>query len=179
MIYVFLAEGFEVTEALAPVDMMRRAKLDVRTVGVTGKTVTSSHKVTVTADISLDEVKTDNLEAVVLPGGMPGTLNLKANDTVIDIVKYAYKNNCVVGAICAAPSILGYIGILEGKKAVCYPGFESELKGAYIQTHGVVVDGNVITAKGAGVSIEFGLALVKALKGEENANAVKSSIQHM
>ncbi len=177
MIYVFLAEGFEITEALAPVDMMRRAKLDVKTVGVTGKTVVSSHKIPVTADITIDEITTKDLQAVVLPGGMPGTLNLKANNNVLDTVRYAYENNLVIGAICAAPSVLGFMGILDGKKAVCYPGFEEELKGAYIQNCGVVVDDNIITARGAGVSIEFGLALVKALKDEETANSVKAAIQ--
>ena len=177
MIYVFLAEGFEITEALAPVDMMRRAKLDVKTVGVTGKTVVSSHKIPVTADITIDEITTKDLQAVVLPGGMPGTLNLKANNNVLDTVRYAYENNLVIGAICAAPSVLGFMGILDGKKAVCYPGFEEELKGAYIQNCGVVADDNIITARGAGVSIEFGLALVKALKDEETANSVKAAIQ--
>lgn len=179
MIYVFLADGFEETEALAPVDIMRRAKLEVKTVGVTGKTVTSSHNIPVIADMSIDEIETQNLEAIVLPGGMPGTLNLKANDKVLSTVKYAYENDLIIGAICAAPSVLGYLGILDGKIAVCYPGFEQELKGAIIQNFGVVTDGNIITAKGAGVSIEFGLALVKELKGEETSNAIRASIQSM
>lgn len=177
MIYVFLADGFEETEALAPVDMMRRAKLDVQTVGVTDKIVTSSHKVSVVSDITIDEITKENLQAVVLPGGMPGTLNLKENQKVLNIVKYAYENNLIIGAICAAPSILGYLGILNGKKATCFPGFEDELKGAEVKTDGVVKDNNIITAKGAGISVDFGLELVKALKDEETSKSIKSAIQ--
>ena len=124
MFYVFLAEGFEETEALAPVDVMRRAKLDVKTVGVTGECVTSSHGVPVKADITIDNIDLDDVQGVVLPGGMPGTLNLEANEKVIEAVKYSCENGKIVAAICAAPSILGHLGILDGKKATCFPGFE-------------------------------------------------------
>ena len=130
MFYVFLAEGFEETEALAPVDVMRRAKLDVKTVGVTGECVTSSHGVPVKADITIDNIDLDDVQGVVLPGGMPGTLNLEANEKVLEAVKYSCENGKIVAAICAAPSILGHLGILDGKKATCFPGFEKELKGA-------------------------------------------------
>ena len=117
MFYVFLAEGFEETEALAPVDVMRRAKLDVKTVGVTGECVTSSHGVPVKADITIDNIDLDDVQGVVLPGGMPGTLNLEANEKVLEAVKYSCENGKIVAAICAAPSILGHLGILDGKKA--------------------------------------------------------------
>ena len=130
MFYVFLAEGFEETEALAPVDVMRRAKLDVKTVGVTGECVTSSHGVPVKADITIDNIDLDDDQGVVLPGGMPGTLNLEANEKVLEAVKYSCENGKIVAAICAAPSILGHLGILDGKKATCFPGFENELTGA-------------------------------------------------
>ena len=144
MFYVFLAEGFEETEALAPVDVMRRAKLDVKTVGVTGECVTSSHGVPVKADITIDNIDLDDVQGVVLPGGMPGTLNLEANEKVLETVKYSCENGKIVAAICAAPSILGHLGILDGKKTTCFPGFEKELKGAdYTGTH-TVTDGNII-----------------------------------
>ena len=123
MFYVFLAEGFEETEALAPVDVMRRAKLDVKTVGVTGECVTSSHGVPVKADITIDNIDLDDVQGVVLTGGMPGTLNLEANEKVIEAVKYSCENGKIVAAICAAPSILGHLGILDGKKATCFPCF--------------------------------------------------------
>ena len=132
MFYVFLAEGFEETEALAPVDVMRRAKLDVKTVGVTGECVTSSHGVPVKADITIDNIDLDDVQGVVLPGGMPGTLNLEANEKVLETVKYSCENGKIVAAICAAPSILGHLGILDGKKTTCFPGFEKELKGAIL-----------------------------------------------
>ena len=167
MIYVFLADGFEETEAIAPIDMLRRAKKEVVTVGVTGKVVTSSHGVPVTADITQDEIQlNDQLEMIVLPGGMPGTLNEEASE----------QQNRYLTAICAAPSILGHRGLLNGKHAVCYPGFESALTGAEVGTEGVVQDGNIITARGAGVAIDFGLALVAALCGVEKSAEIRKGI---
>ena len=175
--YVFLAEGFEETEALAPVDVMRRAKLDVKTVGVTGECVTSSHGVPVKADITIDNIDLDDVQGVVLPGGMPGTLNLEANEKVLEAVKYSCENGKIVAAICAAPSILGHLGILDGKKATCFPGFEKELKGAdYTGTH-TVTDGNIITAKGAGCAIEFGHAIVSLAVSKDAADKVIGDMQ--
>ncbi len=177
MVYLFLADGFEIIEALAPVDMMRRAKIDVKTVGVSGKTVRSSCGVEVTSDITIDEFNPDGLEAVVLPGGLPGTLNLEADSRVQSAIDYAVDNNKYVCAICAAPSILGHKGILRGKEAVCYPGYEEDLTGAVISENHVAVDGRFITAKGAGVSVDFGLEIVKVLAGKEAADRVRSAIQ--
>ena len=176
MFYVFLAEGFEETEALAPVDVMRRAKLDVKTVGVTGECVTSSHGVPVKADITIDNIDLNDVQGVVLPGGMPGTLNLEASEKVLEAVKYSCENGKIVAAICAAPSILGHLGILDGKKATCFPGFEKELTGAQIGSTGVVTDGKIITARGAGVAVDFGLALVGALAGAETQAQIRASI---
>ena len=165
------------TEALAPVDVMRRAKLDVKTVGVTGKCVTSSHGVPVKADITIDNIDFDDVQGVVLPGGMPGTLNLEANKKVLEAVKYSCENGKIVAAICAAPSILGHLGILDGKKATCFPGFEKELKGAdYTGTH-TVTDGNIITAKGAGCAIEFGHAIVSLAVSKDAADKVIGDMQ--
>ncbi len=177
MVYVFFADGFEEIEALAPVDLMRRAGLDVRTVGVTGKTVTGSHKIPVVCDLTVEEVSGEGLEAVVLPGGMPGTLNLEKSLIVQKIIDQAVANDKWIAAICAAPSILGHKGLLEGREAICFPGFEGELRGAEISKSYVCQDGRFVTAKGAGAAVEFGLKLVELLVGAQQAAALKESIQ--
>ncbi len=177
MVYVFLADGFEIIEALAPVDMMTRAGIDVRTVGVTGELVKASCGVTVKTDIVIDDFDFYGVEAIVLPGGMPGTLNLENNPAVQQAIDNSVNTNALICAICAAPSILGHKGLLSGKEAICFPGFEEALEGAVISDKFVVRDGNFITAKGAGVCIEFGLEIVKALKGAELAEKIRASIQ--
>lgn len=160
MLYIFLAEGFEEMEALFPVDILRRGGVDVQTVGVTGKTVTGSHGISVTADITLAEATTEHLVGVVLPGGLPGTTNLEASLEVQAFLDYANENGLLIAAICAAPSVLGKKKLLEGKCAVCYPGFEEHLSGATVLDQSVVRDGNVITARGAGAAADFGFALL-------------------
>ena len=177
MVYLFLANGFETIEALAVVDMLRLAKIDVKTVGVTGKIVASSHNIDVTADIEIDEFDVKDADAVVLPGGMPGTLNLEADKTVQGAIDYCIENKKYICAICAAPSILGHKGLLKGKEAICFPGFENDLTGAILSDKYVVTDGLIITARGAGVAVDFGLEIVKALKGEETAENVRKTIQ--
>lgn len=177
MVYVFLAEGFEIIEALAPVDMLRRAKIDTKIVGVTGGTVTSSNGVTVKADMFIDDFDFYDVQAIVLPGGMPGTLNLENNEKIQNIIDNACNINAFICAICAAPSILGHKGLLDGKEATCFPGFEEALEGAVLSDKFVVTDGNYITARGAGVSIDFGLEIVKQIKGEEIATNVRKTIQ--
>ena len=177
MVYVFLADGFEIIEALAPVDMLTRAGVEVKTVGVTGKLVSSSNKIQVTSDITIDEFDFYDVEAIVLPGGMPGTINLEANDKVQQAIDNAVNIDVPVCAICAAPSILGNKGLLNGKEATCFPGFEDKLAGADLSEKYVVTDGNFITARGAGVCIDFGLEIVKKLKGAEVAETVRKQIQ--
>lgn len=178
MVYVFLAEGFEEVEALAPVDILRRADIPVTTVGVGGKVICGSHKIPVTADITLDEFEcSPQMKGVILPGGMPGTKNLYAEQRVRDAVSYAAARDLLVCAICAAPMILGRMGVLCGKKATCFPGFEDELLDAYVRTDKVVVDGNIITGKGAGCALDFGFAIAAQLKGEVAAERVASSMQ--
>ena len=177
MVYVFLADGFEIIEALAPVDVMKRAGIEVKTVGVPSKIITASCGVQVVCDSETDEFDFYNVEAIVLPGGLPGTTNLENNETVQKAIDNAININVPVCAICAAPSILGHKGILKGKKAICYPGFEPELEGAEIADDFVVDDDNIITGKGAGVCIDFGLEIVKNLRGEETALAIKKQIQ--
>lgn len=171
MIYVFLAEGFEEIEALATVDILRRAGIDVKIVSVTDKMeVTGSHGITVTADITEKEVNLSNMEAVILPGGMPGTLNLKASDSVQDTIKYAFDNNKLMCAICAAPLVFGGAGFLKGKKAACYPGFENELIEADVVYDPVVRDGNIITSRGAGTAHLFAFEILKYFGKEKEAS---------
>lgn len=177
MVYVFLADGFEIIEALAPVDMLTRAKIDVKTVGVTGKIVKSSCGVQVVSDMEINEFEFYDVQAVVLPGGMPGILNLENCDAVQKIIDNAVNVNIPICAICAAPSILGHKGLLQDKKATCFPGFEDALEGAILIDNGVVCDGNFITAKGAGVSVDFGLEIVKKLKGEALSDEIRKTIQ--
>ncbi len=163
MVYVFLAEGFEELEALAPVDVLRRAGVEVKTVGVTGKTVSGSHGISVKSDILIDEVQFDGLNGIILPGGMPGTVNLEENQTVQKFIDFAARNAKIIGAICAAPSILGHKGLLKNKKATCYIGFEKELAGAEIVNVSAVRDGNIITGHGAGGAMDFALLYLEAI----------------
>lgn len=177
MIYVTLADGFEEIEALAVVDVLRRAELDVQTVGIGGRIVRGAHDIAVTADIGEDEVRDVVLEALVLPGGMPGTLNLEHSDTVQRLIDHAVERELPIGAICAAPSILGHKGLLNGRHATCFPGFESELVGAVLETDPVVKDGRFITARGAGVAVDFGLALVAELISPARAAQLRRTMQ--
>ena len=176
MIYMFLAEGFEEVEALAPLDLMRRAGLSVTTVGVDGKTVVGAHGITITADMADKDYADDAPEMIFLPGGMPGTLNLAASKVVQSAIDTAVRTNAYLAAICAAPSILGDLGLLQGKEAICYPGFEERLTGAKISEQRVVRDGKILTAAGMGVAVEFGLAIVEELLGAEKAEELRRAV---
>ncbi len=177
MYYVFLANGFEQVEALAPVDIMRRAEIEVYTVGVGAKVITSSHNVPVVADVIDCEIAPDkDCEGIILPGGIPGTLNLEKAATVQNFIDYCVENNLLIAAICAAPSILGHKGLLDGKKAVCFPGFEEQLGNAEIQDDAVVTDGNIITGCGAGAALKFGFEIVKYIQSEASANHFKAAM---
>lgn len=177
MIYVFLADGFEETEAIAPIDLLRRAKKNVVTVGVGKNIITGSHKITFMTDTTTDEINIDDsLKMIVLPGGMPGTLNLENNKIVQKAIDFCAENNKIIGAICAAPSILGHKGLLKGKKAVCYKGFEKELEGALVSENPVVADGNIVTSRGAGTAVNFGLKLIEVLDSKDLSEQIKSSI---
>lgn len=158
MLYLFLADGFEEVEAISALDVIRRAGLKVSTVGVTGDVVCGTHGVEVKADCT--EVDYNDIEGVILPGGMPGTLNLQKSEMVNDALRFCRDNNRLIAAICAAPMILGELGYLDGRDAVCFPGFEDSLAESNIKSDGVVCDGNYITAKGAGAALEFGAAIV-------------------
>jgi len=176
MIYVFLADGFGEVEALCPIDLLRRAGADVRLVGVTGRMVEGAHGIRMETDLSADEMVLDrSLEMIVLPGGMPGTANLDASAAVNDAIRFAAERGITIGAICAAPMVLGKRGYLSGRTAVCYPGFEKYLTGANISAKSVVADENFITAKGMGVAHLFGLELVGAMFGEDAVEELKQS----
>ena len=179
MVYVFLADGFEIIEALAPVDVMTRAGLDVKTVGVTAMTVTSSCGVQVNCDMDINDFDFYNVEAIVLPGGMPGTLNLENNEIVQKAIDNAMNISVPVCAICAAPSILGKMGILNGKKATCFPGFEEYLKGAILTDLPAVRDGNIITSRGAGAAFDFGFLLLSALTDSKTAEKLSRDMKYI
>ncbi|MBE6907941.1 MAG: DJ-1/PfpI family protein [Ruminococcaceae bacterium] len=177
MIYVFLGQGFEEIEALTQVDLLRRAELSVQTVGIGKRDITGSHGITVRCDLVDDDIKPEGLDMVVLPGGMPGTLSLEKSEAVQTVIDYCVQNDKWIGAICAAPSILGHKGLLNGRQAVCFPGYEEQLAGAMLSAEPVCVDGRIITAKGPGVSIEFGLKLVEVLTNSRRAEILKDSLQ--
>ncbi len=178
MIYMFLANGFEEVEALAPLDLLRRAGCDVTTVGVGGDMILGAHGIAVQADIPDTMFRDSKPEMIILPGGMPGTRHLDESRTVDAALRSAINTGAYIGAICAAPMVLGKRGYLRGKAAVCFPGFEEYLEGAVLQPKGVkvAIDGKIITAVGMGAAIEFGLELVEVLKGEDVANALRSAI---
>ena len=177
MIYMFLADGFEEIEALATLDILRRADIQIKTVSVNGGSVCGAHNITVNADISLDDVDKSLLSGVILPGGMPGTTNLLKSKKVLDLVEYSYNSGFITCAICAAPMILGELGILDGRNATCYPGFEKYLKGAVVTQDLVAVSQNIITARGAGATFLFGFKIVEMIKGEDVALSLKGSMQ--
>ena len=175
MVYIFLADGFEETEALVPIDILRRAGIEAQIVGVTGKAVAGSHGIKVECDIEIKDASTHGLDAVILPGGMPGTTNLDKNGDVHHFIDYATEQDLVIAAICAAPSILGKKGLLRGKNAVCFPGFEDALEGASVVSEKAVRDGNIITACGAGAAFEFGFLILNALTGNQQSGADMAS----
>ena len=174
MIYMLLADGFEEIEALCPLDMLRRAGITVKTVGVTGMTVTGSHGISVLADIAPDEAS-ETPSMLILPGGMPGTTNLDEAAITDRLLNETLASGGHVGAICAAPSILGKRGLLKGKKATCFPGFEHTLDGAILSDQCVVTDGAITTAVGMGAAMHFGHALLAVLQGREAADKLASA----
>ena len=168
MLYILLANGFEEIEALATVDIIRRAGIDIKTVGVGGEKIVGSHNIQIKTDILIDNVKlTQEIDGVILPGGIPGTPNLEANKMAMELLQFVCDKKKLIAAICAAPSVLGHKGMLKGLSATCYPGFEKELVGANIISDSCVTDGNVITAKGAGVSFEFAFSIVNYILKED------------
>lgn len=178
-VYVFMADGTEEVEALTVVDLLRRAKVDVVTVSVMGrKQIISSHKIGIETDELYGVSDYMDGDMIVLPGGMPGTTHLKNHEELRKVL-FAYKDaGKYLAAICAAPSVYGWNGMLEGKKAICYPGFEEELKGAVVTNEGVVTDGKFITSKGLGTAIDFSLELITLLVNRETADQIAKGVQY-
>lgn len=176
-IYVFLADGFEEIEAIAPIDIFRRAGLNVTTVSVNGKQVVAgAHGIPVLSDAVFEDIRFANDSLLFLPGGLPGTYNLDAHRGLKDLLATQAEQGKEIAAICAAPSILGKMGVLENKEAICYPGFEAELLKAKLSVNKIVKSDNIFTAKAAGVAIPFALKIVEEIKGKEIAEKISKGI---
>ncbi|MBR5335658.1 MAG: DJ-1/PfpI family protein [Bacteroidaceae bacterium] len=177
-VYIFLADGFETVEALAPVDVMRRAGLSVTVVSIMGRyEVLSAQGVPVIADALIGDFSLSDADAIVLPGGGAGTENLSANSAVREEIERMNNEGKLIAAICAAPMVFGRMGILQGKRATCYPGCEGDLKGAEYTASDVEIDGNIMTACGPGVSFDFGFAIVEHFCGAEKVSLIRSQMQ--
>lgn len=178
MVGVFLAEGFEEIEAISVIDILRRAEIEVITVAVGDNIlVNGAHNIKIKADLMENSLEVSKLDAIVLPGGMPGTLNLEKSEIVKKCIMHCIDNNKYIGAICAAPSILGHLRLLNGKRATCYPGFERDLGQAEVCSDLVCVDGNIVTGKGPGAATEFALKVLELILGHENSHQVRMGLQ--
>ena len=177
MVYVLLGTGFEEMEAIAPIDLLRRAGIEVKTVGVTGKTVYGSHGIGVEADILPEDMVLDAMEMIVLPGGLGGVASTRASKPALDALRYGWDQGRFVAAICAGPTVLADLGITYGRNATCYPGCEGKMGSANMQPGAAAVrDGKLITGTSAGCAIPFALELIRALRGEEKAQAIAQQI---
>ena len=176
MILVLLADGFEEIEALFPLDLLRRAGLTVKTVGISGRFACGSHGVRVECDILPEEIEYEKIDMAILPGGMPGAANLDASPVTDKVINATLARGGHIGAICAAPTVLGRRGLLKGRRATCYPGFESELFGAARTGEAVVTDGNITTARGVGAAKEFAKELIRVLEGKDKVGEISAQI---
>lgn len=176
-VYMLLGTGFEETEAIAPLDLLRRAGIDALTVGVNGKIVYGGHGIGVEADITLDEMDLTQLEMIVLPGGLGGVASVRASEQSMEALKFAWENNKYVAAICAGPTVLADLGITDGCRATCYPGCEKDMGSANMVADAACIqDGQLITGTSAGCAVKFGLALIRELRGEQIANTIAQQI---
>jgi protein deglycase len=175
-ILVPLADGFEEIEAVTIIDVLRRSGMEVTTAGLTGMLVTGSHAITVEADTLLESALDISYDAVVLPGGMPGAKNLRENEMLLRLIRQMDSDRKWIGAICAAPTVLETAGILAGREATSFPAHEKELKSAHYQQDRVVVDGHVVTSRGAGTALEFSLKLVHLIAGPEKASELSEAM---
>lgn len=176
MVYILLGTGFEELEAIAPMDLLRRAKIPAAFVGVNGKTVVGSHGIAIEADMTLAQMDLTQLDMIVLPGGLGGVASLRASKEAMDAVRFAWENGKYTAAICAGPTVLADLGITVGMRATCYPGCEEQMGGATMVCSAAVTDGKLITGTSAGCAVPFGLALVAALRGQQAADAVEKQI---
>ena len=177
MNYLFLASGFEEIESIVVIDILRRSNMEITIVSIEKQLeVTGSHHITIKTDVIFENVIFENIEWLILPGGMPGTTNLNKHEKLKEIIKKHYEKGGSIAAICAAPLILGDMNLLQGKSAICYPGYESHLKGALLSHEKEVDAGNIVTAKGAGVTIPFALKIVEKSKGMDKAQEIANKI---
>lgn len=177
MVYMLLGTGFEETEAIAPLDLLRRAGVEIMTVGVNGKIIYGSHNIGIEADIELHEMDLTSLDMIILPGGLGGVTSVRASEEAMNALKFAWDNGKFVAAICAGPTVLADLGITSGKKATCFPGCEGGMGDAcMIPDAAAVTDGRLITGTSAGCAIPFGLELIKALKGAQEAERIGKQI---
>ena len=176
MVYMLLGTGFEETEAVAPLDLLRRAGIETLTVGLNGKTIYGGHNIGIEADITIDRLDLTNMDMIVLPGGLGGVASIRGCQAAMDAIRFAYENDLFVAAICAGPTVLADLGITDGKNAVCYPGCETQMGTAKIENTAAIRDGKVITGTSAGCATAFGLELIRALKGDDVAATIKNQI---
>ena len=176
MVYMFLGTGFEETEAIAPLDLLRRTGVEIATVGLNGKVIYGGHGIGVEADLEIGQLDLTNLEMVILPGGLGGVASIKGCPAAMDAIRFAYENGKFVAAICAGPTILANLGITDGKHATCYPGCEEQMGNTIMEDAAAVTAGKIITGTSAGCAIPFGLQLIAALKGQEAADTIAKQI---
>ena len=177
MVYMLLGTGFEETEAIAPLDLLRRANVDILTVGINGKTVYGSHGIGIECDIELGQMDLTNMEMVIIPGGLGGVASIRASEAAMEALRFGWENGKFVGAICAGPTVLADLGITDGRQATCYPGCEDGMGSAVMVADAAAVrDGRLITGTSAGCAIPFGLKLIDALKGEAEALRIAKQI---
>ncbi len=177
MVYMLLGTGFEETEAIAPLDLLRRAGVEIQTVGLNGKTVYGGHGIGIETDIEIGQMDLTNLEMVIIPGGLGGVASIRACQAAMDTLRFAWENDKFVAAICAGPTVLADLGITDGKNTTCYPGCETGMGSAHVDASAPCVrDGKLITGASAGCAVSFGLMLVEALKGSETAAQIRNQI---
>ena len=176
MVYMLLGTGFEETEAIAPLDLLRRAGVEIQTVGLNGKIIYGGHGIGVEADIEIGQMDLTQLEMIILPGGLGGVASIRGCEAAMEAVRFAYENDKYTAAICAGPTVLADLGIPNGKNATCYPGCEGQMGSANMVEAAAVTDGKLITGTSAGCAVSFGLALIAALKGQEEADRIEKQI---
>ena len=176
MVYMLLGTGFEETEAIAPLDLLRRAGVEVQTVGLNGKIIYGGHGIGVEADIEIGQMDLTKLEMIILPGGLGGVASIRGCEAAMEAVRFAYENDKYTAAICAGPTVLADLGIPSGKNATCNPGSEGQMGSANMVEAAAVTDGKLITGTSAGCAVSFGLALIAALKGQEEADRIERQI---
>ena len=177
MIYMLLGTGFEETEAIAPLDLLRRANIDIHTVGIGGKIIYGGHGIGIEADIQIHEMDLTNLDMIILPGGLGGVASARASKEAMEALRFAWENEKYVAAICAGPTVLADLGITDGKNATCYPGCEDGMGNANMVADAACVqDGRLITGTSAGCAVKFGLQLIAALRGKDVADTIEKQI---